>query len=93
MDYPISLLLLIILLSGISGVITSTEFCLGCRMPENAGIFSLRLNLMEEEQEQLLFEGRCFLACATEEFSNEVKFINYQYHAKALVFLTILVAS
>ena len=73
MDYPISLLLLIVLLSGISGEITSTEFRLGCRVPENKGNFSLRLNLTEKEQEQLLFEGRCFLACATEEFSNKVK--------------------
>ena len=33
------------------------------------GSFS-HVNLTEEEQEQLLIDGRCFLACATEKNSN-----------------------
>ena len=63
----------LLLLSALSSAVEDGPFLLECRVPENVGNFSLRVNLTKEEQEQLLFEGRCVLACATEEFNNEVK--------------------
>ena len=63
----------LLLLSALSSAVEDGPFLLECRVHENVGDFSLRVNITEEEQVQLLFEGRCFLACATEEFSNEVK--------------------
>ena len=50
-----------------------TPFLLECRVPENNSSFSpLRLNLTESETDQLLMEGRCFLACALEKYNSEV---------------------
>ena len=55
-----------------------TPFLLECRVPENNSSFSpLRLNLTERETDQLLKEGRCFLACALEKFNSEVANTEY----------------
>ena len=46
-------------------VYNQAPFLLECRIPEDSSLNnSIRVNLTEEEKEQLDLEGRCFLACA-----------------------------
>ena len=74
MESLISLLLLSVLLVAPDGIRDEVidPFLLDCRVPENVVTFSSSVNLTEKELEELKFEGRCFLLCATVQFSNEV---------------------
>ena len=75
MERLISLLLLIVLPVSPDGIKDEVidPFLLDCRVPENVSNIPSRVNLTEEERQQLQFEGRCFLLCATVQLSNEVK--------------------
>ena len=46
-----------------------------CKLPDNSSMdhsMNVHVNLSEGELEILQIEGRCFLSCATEIYSNEV---------------------
>lgn len=49
-------------------------FHLDCRIPANASLDSINVNLTQEEREIVELEGRCFLVCATHnQYTNQVK--------------------
>jgi hypothetical protein len=53
---------------------TQTPFLLECRTPANASLDSINVNLTQEDREIVDLEGRCFLACATQnQYTNQVK--------------------
>ena len=53
---------------------TQTPFLLECRVPANSSLDSINVNLTAEEREIVEIEGRCFLACATQDqYMNQVK--------------------
>ena len=46
---------------------------IGCRILDDTPLHSIRVNLTQEEKEQLEVEGQCFLACAIRVYNiNEV---------------------
>ena len=51
---------------------TRTPFLLECRVPDNSSLDSVNVNLTQEDMEQLKIEGRCFLACATLRYNDQV---------------------
>ena len=53
---------------------TQTPFLLECRVPANSSLDSINVNLTAEEREIVEIEGRCFLACATQDqYMNQVQ--------------------
>ena len=63
-----------------NGNIASETSGFECRIPDNSSIdypINVHVNLSEEEFDLLQIEGRCFLFCATEKYSNEVNNINF----------------
>ena len=53
---------------------TQTPFLLECRVPANSSVDSINVNLTPEEREIVEIEGRCFLACATQDqYMNQVQ--------------------
>ena len=59
---------------------TQTPFLLECRIPDSSSLDSINVNLAQEEIEQLKIEGRCFLACATLRYNDQVIPANDQYN-------------
>ena len=43
-----------------------------CRVSESLTNTTFKVNLTEEEREQVLIEGRCFLGCALERYGEQV---------------------
>ena len=53
---------------------TQTPFLLECSVPANSSVDSINVNLTAEERKIVEIEGRCFLACATQDqYMNQVK--------------------
>ena len=51
-------------------------FLLECRIPANASLNSINVNLTQEEREIVELEGRCFLICATHnQYASQVEII------------------
>ena len=73
LEMSFNFVLLAVIVSTYGGLAVSSPFLLECRIPQNSSLDSVTVrNLTQEEREQLEIEGRCFLACATERYSNEV---------------------
>ena len=82
------LYLLLIIISASSGVInlshaTESLFLLECRVPNSSFSESIYVNLTQEEREELKVEGRCFLACATQQYQIHQVHINTRPCMKA----------
>ena len=43
-----------------------------CRLPDEVSNATFKVNLTESQRDSLFYEGRCFLACATEVYSDQV---------------------
>ena len=78
MSFNFVLLAISITFSTDASGLASSPFLLECRVPNNSSLNQSvnAENFTQEEIERLELEGRCFLACATQEnYSTEVNLI------------------
>ena len=83
MIFNVAIVLAIIISSAINGGLAESDpaFLLECRIPHdsaaslnNQSIIDAESGLLsQKDMKQLELEGRCFLGCATEHYSDQVK--------------------
>jgi hypothetical protein len=58
-----------------------------CKPPPSSNPSGIRVNLTDEQWQELLLEGRCYLACATEKYQVEYDYVIKKKNTTILSYL------